>query len=174
MFINTVCVLCERTPLEKRVYYDRGSWYAFLASPPYVDGHSILSVKKFGNECPEKLDALILRGLDSALADVVHIVTQHFQPKDILIASLRGRERHVHFHLIPLWEDLEHEWRSKSKHPKGHLFEYLGTLEKTRQAGHKLERKEKGWTKDEQRNAYLPSLLPHVDKLRKLYSLLSA
>ena len=133
-----------------------------------MDGHSILSVKKFDHDCPEKLDTLILRGLGSAIAEVVHLVTQHFQPKDILFASLRGRERHVHFHLIPLWEDLEHEWRSKSNHPKGHLFEYLGTLEKTSQAGHKRERKEKDWTKDDQRQAYLPSLLSHVDALRKL------
>ena len=169
-----MCVFCEPNDLKERVYYDQESWYAFLASPPYVPGHSILSVKKLGDDCPEKLDASVLRGLDNAISEVVHIISQHFQPKDILIASLRGREQHVHFHLIPLWEDLEQEWRKKSKHPKGHLFEYLGTLEKHRQSGHKREREEKGWTKDEQREVFLPGLLPHVEELRKFSSPTSA
>jgi hypothetical protein len=54
------------------------------------------------------------------------------------------------------------------------LFEYLGTLEKSSQTGHKRESKEKDWTKEDQRQAYLPTLLPHVDELKKLSAILSA
>jgi len=59
-------------------------------------------------------------------------------------------------------------------HPKRLLFEYLGTLEKSSQAGHKRERKEKDWSKEDQQQAYLSTLLPHVDELKKLSALLSA
>jgi len=54
------------------------------------------------------------------------------------------------------------------------LFEYLGKLEKSSKAGYKRERKEKDWSKEDQRQAYLPTLLPHVDELKKLSALLSA
>lgn len=162
------CILCERTPLAPRVYYDRESWYAFLASPPYVDGHSILAVKKSEDGCPSELTLRHLRGLDVAIAEVVHLLMQHFQPKDVLFASLRGREPHVHLHLVPLWEDVERPWRSDSGHPRGHLFEFLGVLEKSRQSEHDQERNERGWTEDEQRIEYLPHLKPHIDALRAL------
>jgi len=168
------CVLCERTPLEPRVYYDWESWYAFLVSPPYVDGHTILAVKKTANDCPSDLSLRHLRGSDVAISSVVDLLKQHFQPKDVLFAALRGREPHVHLHLIPLWEKEELEWRSKSGHPKGHLFEFLGTLERTRQSEHEHERIERGWSVEQQRSVYLARLQPHIDALRALSSYGSA
>jgi len=59
-------------------------------------------------------------------------------------------------------------------HPKGLLIEYLGMLEKFSQAGHKRERKEKDWTKEDKRQTYPPTLLPRVDELKKLLALESA
>lgn len=135
-----------------------------------MEGHSILVVKKFDIGCPSKLTYRNLRGIEAAIAEVVNLIMQHFQPKDILFASLRGREPHIHLHLVPLWADLELEWRAESGHIKGHLFEYLGTLEKNSQLKHVQEREEQGWIEDEQREKHLPSLLPHVEALRALAS----
>ena len=168
------CVFCDRDPLESRVYYDRDNWYAFLTSPPYVQGHTGLAVKRSGISCPTELTHAHLRGLDNAISDVAQLLLEHFIPKDVLFASLRGRESHLHLHLIPLWQDDEDEWRSQSGHERGHLFEYLGNLEKTRQLRAEQERNKRGWSEEEQRSRYMPQLQSDVDSLRALSSYRSA
>jgi diadenosine tetraphosphate (Ap4A) HIT family hydrolase len=158
----TACVFCERKPLEPRVFYDRFSWYAFLAAPPYAKGHTILAVKNSGTNCPTTLQHEHLKGLDVALADVVQTLLQHYRPKDVLFASLRGKDPHVHCHLVPLWQEQEREWRVQSLHEKGHLFEFLGYTEKTAQSKAQHEKIERGWSEEDQ----LLELKPDVDALR--------
>ena len=168
------CDFCDRSPIEPRVYYDRGNWYAFLASPPYARGHTGLAVKKTGKSCPTELAHANLMDLGDALGDVTQFLFERFKPKDILFASLRGRHTHLHLHLIPLWQNDEDEWRQQSAHERGHLFEFLGHLEKTRQSDAEHQRDERGWSEEEQRRRLMPQLQSDINGLRALSSYRSA
>jgi diadenosine tetraphosphate (Ap4A) HIT family hydrolase len=164
------CVFCSRTALESRVFYDQGAWYAFLTAPPYVRGQTILALKNSTTECPTALTPNHLRGLDSAIPAVAGILSTHFRPKDILVASLRGRDPHVHFHLIPLWPNEEAAWREISHRQRGHLFEFLGHTEFTAEERARIEREQQGLSEDEQRQLHARQLLPDVQVLRDLSS----
>jgi diadenosine tetraphosphate (Ap4A) HIT family hydrolase len=164
------CVFCDRAPLESRVFYDQGPWYALLAAPPYVRGQTILALKNSTTECPTALTPNHLRGLDTAIPAVAGILMTHFRPKDILVASLRGRDPHVHFHLMPLWPDEETAWREKSHRQRGHLFEFLGHIEFAAEERARNEREQQALTEEEQRRLYGRRLLPEVRALRELSS----
>ena len=125
---QTMCVFCERGDnLQNRTFYEKGDWFAFLAAPEYALGHAILA-RVTGAACPTTLTPQNLKGAELALVDVLQAIRSHYRPKDVLIASLRGEEPHMHWHLIPLWEEPEREWRLESKHESGHLFELWRTL----------------------------------------------
>src|SRR6266498_1428029 len=162
------CVFCERTPVESRVFYDQDSWYAFLTAPPYTKGQAILARKKSGTRCPTTLSLQNLKGVDVAIARVTQILLTHFRPKDILVASLRGRDPHVHFHLMPLWEEEEREWRNHSLRQKGYLMEYLGHVEHTAETRLEIERAKLGWSEDEYRNHVIPQVEVDVHALRAM------
>jgi diadenosine tetraphosphate (Ap4A) HIT family hydrolase len=161
------CIFCNRTPLESRVFYDQHNWYAFLTAPPYTKGQTILALKK-RDVCPVGLTAENLYGLDIAIAAVSQILLAHYRPKDILVASLRGRDPHLHFHLVPLWEEEEREWRTKSLRKKGYLMEYLGHVEHTAETRIESERAQNGLSEDEYRELLIPQLRPDVIALRAM------
>ena len=160
------CVFCDRTPLKSRIFYDQFNWYAFLTAPPYTKGQTILTLKKINLECPTGLTAENLKGLDIAISSVSQILLSHYHPKDILVASLRGRDPHIHFHLIPLWEEEEREWRKRSLRKKGYLLEYLGHVEHTAETKLETERAQNGLSEDEHRELIIPQLQPDVNALR--------
>ena len=162
------CTFCERDPLEKRVFYDRGDWYALLAAPAYTKGHTIVARKKTDSHCPRLLLRAHFHGLDAALADVVEALRTHFQPKDVLVASLRGLDPHVHWHLIPLWAEEEGEWRRRFGFENGHLFEFMAHLDVAAQSHALAERTAHGWSVDEQRESMAETLLPDVRSLNAL------
>ncbi len=160
------CVFCERTPLESRVFYDQEGWYAFLTAPPYTKGQTILALKKSTLQCPTALSAENLKGIDVAIAAVTQLLLTHYCPKDILVASLRSRDPHVHFHLVPLWEQEEHAWRKRSLRQKGYLMEYLGHVEHSAEIRLEAERARMGWSEEEHRDRIIPQLRSDVDALR--------
>jgi diadenosine tetraphosphate (Ap4A) HIT family hydrolase len=162
------CVFCERTSLETRIFYDQHNWYAFLTAPPYTKGQTILTLKKLDTQCPTGLTAENLKGLDVAIADVSQMLLSYYHPKDILVASLRGRDPHIHFHLIPLWEEEELAWRKCSLRKKGYLLEYLGHVEHTAETRIETERAQNGLSEDEHRDLIIPQLQPDVTALRAL------
>ena len=162
------CVFCDRTPLETRVFYDQQNWYAFLTAPPYTKGQTILALKRIDTQCPTGLTEENLKGLDVAIATVSQMLLSHFRPKDILVASLRGRDPHLHFHLVPLWEEEEREWRTKSLREKGYLMEYLGHVEHTAETRIESERAQNGLSEDEHRELLIPQLQPDIIALRAI------
>jgi len=162
------CVFCDRTPLETRIFYDDHTWYAFLTAPPYTKGQTILALKRSDTHCPTALTAENLKGLDIAIAAVTQIMFSHYHPKDVLLASLRGRDPHIHFHLIPLWEEEERAWRESSLRKKGYLFEFLGYVEHTAETRLETERALHGLSEDEHRSLFIPQLQPDVDALRAI------
>lgn len=163
------CVFCDRTPLEARVFYDRYTWYAFLAAPPYTRGQTILARKK-RDGCPIGLTTENLTGLETAIAAVSRILLAYYQPKDILVASLRGRDPHMHFHLMPLWEEEERAWRKETRREKGFLMEYLGYVEHTAETRITAERTRSRLSEDEFRELTIPELKPDVNALRAISS----
>jgi diadenosine tetraphosphate (Ap4A) HIT family hydrolase len=166
------CDFCKREKLEARVFYEDGGrvkrWFAFLAAPPYTKGHTILAARSNDNKCPDELNPEVLEGIEAAMKAVTGAVQQYYNNKQILLASLRGNIPHFHFHLIPLWKDKEKAWRINKLYEVGHLFEYLGDLEKEKDKEAIQRRIEKDWDRKTQRNNITEDLLPDVDKLRGL------
>lgn len=166
--MSTPCPFCDREKLEPRVFYDRAGWCAFLAAPHHTRGHTIVAAKKSSTNCPIGLGREILGGLDVALAAVACALHQYYQPKDILFASVRGDIAHTHCHMIPLWREEEQEWRRQHLYEKGHLLEFLGTLERTGDSGAAIERIDREWSTEDQRAAIVERLRDEVLALREV------
>jgi len=178
------CPFCQRKEIQARIYYQNTNWIAFLAAPYNTWGHSILAAKKKGNKCPtaEVLHWRIPPCFDSALATVAPSLMKYLTltqyptpdmrvvtPKNILLASVRGDQRHFHFHLIPLWVEEEKDWRTQQGYgDPGHLLEYLGFMERSANKRAVYERIKNGWTENEQRKEITKSLKPYVKELRNL------
>ena len=131
------CSFCARgADMQARTFYERDNWFALLAAPANLPGHAILAVKSREGECLQTLSADVLRGLDSALADVAQLLKAHYRPKRIVFASLRAVDPHVHIHLFPVSEAHEDAWRQEkgAGYEKGRLFEFLGDRERTTNA----------------------------------------
>jgi len=127
---DRTCPFCRLDQLQDRVFYRDRDWYAFLDKKPLTPGHTIVARVSAGNEeCPRLLGHETLEGIDAALAAVIALLMAHFQPKDVLVASLRGKVPHVHFHLVPLWAAEEQQWRQESGHETGRLWQFLGHLD---------------------------------------------
>jgi hypothetical protein len=146
---------------------------AFLAAPYHTRGHSIIALKKTGDECPRVKDLgwHIIKGFDSVLADVAEYLMRYYEykPKDILFSSVRGDVVHFHCHLIPLWGEEEKAWRGQQGYDDpGHLLEYLGFLEKSGTERAVLERIVNRWTEPEQRREITKTLKSYVEELRRL------
>jgi len=139
------CPFCNTKDLSKRIFYYQKNdnknnknknfkFFAFLAAPPHTRGHTILAVySPSEKECPRKLNSMTLSrldGLGNALGDVIKVLKVHYDPKDILLASLRGDVKHFHIHLIPLDKNEESEWRKGTGYENSHLMEFIGALEK--------------------------------------------
>jgi len=166
--MGSSCPFCDREKLEPRVFYDRDRWCAFLAAPYHTRGHVILAAKTSSADCPKGLDNNILDGLGGALAAVARALKQCYQPKDVLFASVRGDIQHTHCHVVPLWPDEEREWRRQHMYENGHLFEFLGTLERTGDSRAAIERIDRGWSAEEQCAEIVKRLRNDVQALRKI------
>jgi diadenosine tetraphosphate (Ap4A) HIT family hydrolase len=128
-----MCDFCSRVDdLPKRIFYESKKWFAFLSAPPHTKGHTIIAAQPHGGKCPLDMNEDVLKGLESALFEVTQAIKQCYdpQPKDILLASLRGDAGHFHFHLVPLWPEDEQCWRTVTGYKKAHFMEFLGALEK--------------------------------------------
>lgn len=166
-----VCPFCKKDIwIERRIFYRDKNWYAMLAAPFHTKGHTILAAISKDYKCPKEPSEEVLGGLSTALVNILKIIKKCYQPKDILVSLLRGSESHFHFHLVPLWEPEEKDWRNAQKdreqYKKGHLMEYLGFLEKRANERHEIERKKKGWSEEDQRKKIIISLGPEVENLR--------
>jgi len=169
MKISNTCAFCERgSGLQDRVFYERRGWFAFLAAPAYANGHAIVARVKSGSECPTVLNRVNLQGSDLAIADVVEAIRSHYKPADVLIASLRGREPHMHWHLIPRWQEPERAWRLESRYEGGHLFEFLADADRKAQSRAFDERVQMGWTADEQRVRFCEAHRSDIEALSRL------
>jgi len=165
--MTDLCPFCAVDKLEPRIFYDGGNWFAFLAAPGNTRGHAILAAK--GNDpCPNTLTSEVLVGLDRALADVIRVLRDHYQPKDMAFASLRAKEPHFHCHILPVWTEEERQWRHQTGHEEGHLLEFLGLQEQNASNEHQAEREDKGWTEEEQRTAHQVALGLDIQGLRSI------
>jgi len=161
------CPFCAVNKLKPRIFYDGDNWFGILAAPGNTRGHAILAAKA-NDQCPDILEPEVLNGLDRALADVVRILKAHYQPKDIVFASLRAKEPHFHCHILPVWSEEEREWRHQTGHEEGHLLEFLGLQEHNASNSHQAERKDKGWSEEDQRTAHEIALGPDIQGLRNI------
>src|SRR4030042_7020390 len=168
--ISTMCDFCDINDIwmERRIFYRDKNGYAILAAPFHTKGHTILAAIRKGSKCPKEPSEEVLGGLSTALVNTIKIIKKRYAPKDILLSSLRGSESHFHFHLVPLWESEEKDWRNKQKNREqykdGHLMEFLGFLEKRANERDEIKRRKEGWSVKEQQKKIIISLGPEVEK----------
>jgi diadenosine tetraphosphate (Ap4A) HIT family hydrolase len=162
--------------MGRRIFYRDKNWFAALAAPFHTKGHTILAALLKDYKCPKEFSEEVLAGLSTAMVKTIKIMKKCYTPKDVLLSSLRGSESHFHFHLIPLWEHEEKEWRDEQKdrgqYKNGHLMEFLGYLEKRANERDEIQKKEEGLTDEEHRNRIIVLVGPEVRKLRAIAKLL--
>lgn len=165
------CPFCDKNKIKDRIFYEKGGWIAFLDARPYVKGHTVLSAKRTGYNCPEDLVKDIttdqLESLGKSLQKIFRVLKKVYAVENIAISSLRGNIKHFHFHLIPIHTEEEKKWRLKKQYKKGHLFEFLGDLEKIGVEQSSKQRIEKGWNENDQHQIITQKLQPEIKKLRK-------
>lgn len=160
------CPFCEKD-LSKSIFFSGEGWFAFLDSNPILNGHTILARDRSGS-CPDSMTEETLRGIDMVLAKVAEALKAAYSAKHILVGSLRGSVRHMHFHLIPVSDAEEKRWRAASNWEKGHLFQFLGDQEREAFLRHQKERIEMGWSESEQRAHIVASMQNQVSILKAL------
>jgi diadenosine tetraphosphate (Ap4A) HIT family hydrolase len=176
--INTLCPFCNVNDvwMGRRIFYRDKNWFAVLAAPFHTKGHTILAALSKDYKCPKEFSEEVLAGLSTPIVKTIKIMKKCYTPKDVLLSSLRGSESHFHFHLVPLWEHEEKEWRDEQKdrrqYKNGHLMEFLGYLEKRANERDEIQKKEEGLTDEEHRDRIIVSLDPEVKKLRTMAKLL--
>ncbi|MBP1697810.1 MAG: hypothetical protein H6Q41_2998 [Deltaproteobacteria bacterium] len=130
------CPFCNKhSDVWSRVFYKnpKKGWFAFLDAHPHTKGHVILAAIRRSGPCPQEFDPNTFRSLGGALCDVERAMRECYPGmKSVLIASLRGDVKHVHFHLLPLWPKEEARWRKVTGYPDSALMEFIGSLEKRR------------------------------------------
>jgi len=162
------CPFCNLSTISERIFYEDKRWVAFLATPPYTNGHTILAVKADHNGCPTGIGIEVIKDLDIALSKVCEALKKKYEVKDVLAASLRGSVKHTHWHLIPLCEHDENNWRNLVGFEKGHLFEYLGYLEKQGVERARKEREAQDWNDENQRKHHTELFKADVVLLKNL------
>src|SRR5207247_172267 len=130
-----------------------------------LPGHTILAREAAG-ACPDSLTADSLARLQDVLPSVASALKEVYGGYDVLVTSLRGTVKHVHFHLVPLVVSTERQWRSQTLWEKGHLHEFLGHYERESSIRNQRERIERGWTEEQQRAEHSKQLQSEVVKLR--------
>jgi len=175
----TACPFCniDTDGMKKSIFYRDKFWFAILAAPPHNKGHAILAAVRRSDDCPTEPSLDVLNGLPLALSKAIEALKNIYQPKDILLASLRGSERHYHFHLVPLYKDDERAWRNsqkkkrknkKKRYEEGHLMEFLGHVEKQGEDRAAAERKKSGLCVVQQRSKIVASQKSVIEKLRRV------
>ena len=166
------CPFCDfrSEEMKKRIFYRDENWFAILAAPCHNKGHAILAAVRKTYKCPTQPSSQVLSGLSRALSKAIEALKTVYQPKDVLLASLRGSEAHFHFHLVPLYEYGERTWRNsqknKEQYKNGHLMEFLGYLEKQANERAEAERSNRGLSEEQQRTNIVASQKPEIEKLR--------
>ncbi len=122
------CPFCNTNEIEKRTFYETPDWRVLLAAPFHVPGHTILAAKP-KNGCPKNFTKDCLAGFDEVLPKVADALKSKYKYTRLAVCSARAAESHIHFHLIPVYEKSEIEWRRRAGYQTGHLLEYLGYLE---------------------------------------------
>jgi diadenosine tetraphosphate (Ap4A) HIT family hydrolase len=158
------CPFCSDNLVE-RILFRGGGWFAFLDANPLLPGHAVLAREADGS-CPESLTATTLAGFHEVLPVVVGALKDSYGAYNVLVTSLRGTVKHLHFHLVPLVIGTEREWRSQSLWEKGHLHEFLGHHERESFIRNQRERIERGWTEPQQRTEHSNQLRSEVARLR--------
>ena len=166
------CPFCDSSSdeMKKRIFYRDEDWFAILAAPGHNKGHVLLSAVCKTSDCPTEPSLEVFRGLPKALSKAIQAVKTVYQPKNVLLSSLRGSESHFHFHLVPLYEDEERVWRNSQPYKEGYrdgrLMEFLGYLEKQGDERAKEERRKSGLSEEQQRTKIVASQKPEIEKLR--------
>ncbi|HYZ91990.1 MAG TPA: HIT domain-containing protein [Actinomycetota bacterium] len=125
------CWACRRENRD-REFFDADGWYALLDWRPMVTGHSLL-VRVSTDECPRELTNDTLAGFEENLVKVTSALRRHYAATtNVLVASLTGKDPHVHFHLVPVWPVDEAQWREESGLKTGSLFQFLGARERSK------------------------------------------
>ncbi len=167
----TTCPFCIRYGcIPDRVFYDTDSWFAFVSAPPHAKGHTILAAQPHNGNCPQIMSKDILSGFDVALSEITEAILKCYDPapKEILLASLRGSVTHFHVHLVPLWNEDEECLRRVTCYKKGHLMEFLGSLEK-RQYFLQIQCEAKeGKNEETQRIESTRQMAPEIHRLREI------
>jgi diadenosine tetraphosphate (Ap4A) HIT family hydrolase len=109
-----------------------------------------------------------LDGVHFAIPRIADVLKEEFDAYDVLVTSLRGNVKHVHFHVVPLTHATENEWRRKAHWVKGHLHEFLGYHERESFIRYQCEREKQGWTEEEQRVEHSKNLQLQAMRLRAI------
>ena len=170
------CPFCKKNfnNIKERIFFDAEGWVAFLDSNPILSGHTILARKLICDPVLDSITVKNLAGFDQILPKVVETLKEAYKVNDVLVTSLRGTIKHMHFHLIPLTVSAQRTWRKETLWEKGHLHELLGYYEKKSYIENRQERVENSWTEGDQRIEHTKKLMPEVVKLRRVIARTSA
>lgn len=172
------CPFCDIHSLKDRVFYENDKWFVFLAAPFHTKAHTIIAERPCCGVCPrvDRRGWGDLYGMGASLGEVATALMKYYSPKDILFSSVRGDIAHFHLHLIPLWAKEEDLWRKDKgeKYNKGHLLEFVGSLEKQGDQCAEEDRKNRGIGKEEQRREIGEKLKNEVKGLREVTGYLNA
>jgi diadenosine tetraphosphate (Ap4A) HIT family hydrolase len=166
------CPFCD-DDLAERIFFKRDGWFAFLDANPLLLGHTILA-REAGGCCPNSLTSTALTGVHNVLPVVASALKESYSAYDVLVTSLRGTVKHMHFHLVPLVVDKERAWRSETLWEEGHLHEYLGHHERERSIRDQRERIDRGWTEARQRDEHCKELVSEVARLKRAIAAVTA
>lgn len=92
------CPFCDPS-LNERIYFREHGWGAFLDVNEMLPGHSIVA-RQTSNGCPDIFKAENLESLHLVLPKISDGLQREYGASNVLVTSLRGKVRHVHFHLL--------------------------------------------------------------------------
>lgn len=160
------CPFCE-DDLSQRTFFRGDGWFAFFDANPMLRGHTILAREPLGS-CPRSFDSNTLAAIDRVLPRIIDALKTAYDAPNVLITSLRGSVKHVHFHLVPVPSDIEQRWRKSAGWESGHLHEFLGYHERLASLRNLLERRKHDWSEERQRVEHTKSLERDVVRLKEI------
>lgn len=160
------CPFCDHD-LSQRTFFRGEGWVSFFDANPILPGHTILA-REPSESCPNSLDSNTLAAIHVVLPRISEALKLAYGASNVLVTSLRGAVKHVHFHLVPVTPEIEQRWRDCSGWKSGHLHEFLGHHETVASVRNLVEREQRGWSEEQQRFEHTKSLEREVARVKPL------
>lgn len=98
------CFICEGKVNPEEIIYEDERHVAFLDAYPPTKGYTVLAVKKHLESATELSEQKYLE-LQKILYRIAQAIQKAFNPKRIIVMQTGGLILHLHFHIIPIYEN---------------------------------------------------------------------